>query len=169
MNRLVLGVGFSLVGLVTGSASSAGPLVPVCTRNMNDDPAQIRAVFGLIDRMAVRELRALGPVVGPSFYSADRGSIPTEEFVLSSNFHDGREDAAPLQVSHIRRLQFSGEPSPEAAYLVGTRRSAWVERGDRSRYDIIDTTWLVTFSGCNLDTVREMPELSYLLESREPE
>lgn len=133
-----------------------------CVRDMEGDPAAIRDLFGMVDRMAVRELIE----AHVHFYQGDRGFTPIDDFVLQRNFHDGREDSSPLRVSDIRRLQFSGSPRNNVSYLVSTRRSQWFDRGSalNSGYTEISELWLVHFSNCRIDTIREAPELNYLFE-----
>lgn len=144
-----------------GSQSIAGPQPVICVRDTKDDPAQIRALFEQVDRMEVRKLLE----ANVHFYLAGRGFIPIDEFVLIANFRDGREDEAPLAVGAIRRLQFTGEGRQDAAYVVSTRRSAWFDRGSdaNSSYTQMSDTWLLSFSGCKIDSIRETPELGYLV------
>jgi hypothetical protein len=160
----ILRFGMWLVALAAGTAAWAGPLPFACVRDTEEDPAQIRLLFERVDRLAVRALQDSGA----RFYFADRGFIPVGEFVLWANFRDGREDAAPLAVTAIRRLPpGSGDPD-RAPYVVRTTRSAWFDRGSdvHSGYTPLNDVWLVRFSGCSIETVREVPELHYLVDYR---
>ena len=159
---MIFPLGLPLLALLMSSISLAGPVAVTCIRDTQDDPEQIRTLFSQLDRMAIRDLRH----AQARFYSADRGFVPIDEFVIRSNFRDGREDAAPLRVRGIRLLQLSGEARPDAFYVVGTTRSAWFDRGSdlHSSYDDLNETWLVGFNGCTIDSVREMSGLYYLLE-----
>ncbi len=163
---MFLRVSLVMVLLCMAWPSVAGPLPVTCIRDMKEDPAQIRTLFDRVDRMQVRELFASNV----RFYSADRGFIPIDDFVLRANFHDAREDESALVVRAIRRLQFNGAERHDAAYVVSTTRSAWFDRGSvaTSNYTPISDTWLVSFSGCKIGTVREVPELSYLVDAERP-
>jgi len=151
-----------LLALLAGAPAPAAPLAVICVRDMADDPPDIRALFALVDRMAVRELSD----ARAQFFLADRGFSPIDEFVLRSNYHDGREDSAPLEVTAIRRLQFDGQRQSNLSYVVATKRSAWFDRRSdtQNSYTEIHEFWLVHFSNCRIDSVREAPELWYLLE-----
>lgn len=146
-----------------GSASFAQPIAVTCIRDQKDDPAKIEAVFRQVDRMEVGRLSDANVY----FYLDDRGFIPVEEFVHSLNFRDGREDATPLKISAPYRLE-SRRPGPEAgSYVVETTRLAWFKRGsDRdSSYTETSNVWLVSFQGCEIRTIREAPELWYLIDN----
>ncbi len=149
--------------LLAGAPSHAGPpLYAPCWRNVDNDPALIRALFRLVDRLAVRELYD----ARASFFLEERGFVPIDDFVLHINYHEGREDAAPLRVTGIRRLQFDGRRLQDVSYVVGTRRSAWVDRRPYrpGRYEPLNQTWLVRLNDCRVDDVREARDLHYLLE-----
>ena len=158
---MILRLGLALSILFTGSASWAGPMPVICIRDTKDDSVQIRRMFDQVDRMATRDLRQSNI----HFY-VDSGFVPIDVFVILSNFHDGRQDETPLRITGIRLLQFSGEPRPDAFYVVGTKRSEWFDRGADSQggYTDVTDTWLVGFTGCHIDSVREAPGLYYLLE-----
>lgn len=162
MASTIVRIGVSLLATVTASAASAGPLGVVCIGDVEEEPAQIRVLFERVDRMAVREL-----FDGHAhFYLADRGFIPIDEFVLRANFRDGREDSAPLAVTAIRRLELGPEDRRRAPYVVRTTRSAWFDRGSdlHSGYTQLNDTWLVTIRNCEINTIREVPELYYLVD-----
>ena len=151
-------ISLGLVALLASAPSLAWQAPAACTRDVAGEPAAIRALFDRVDRMAVRELHH----ASVQFYLDDEGFIPIDEFVLRSNFHDGREDMAALQVTGIRPLQFDAGPRREVAYVVATRRQAWWD--GPSHYVQHNETWLVHFSGCRIDHVTEAPDLYYLLE-----
>ncbi|HEY0629864.1 MAG TPA: hypothetical protein VGD23_11110 [Sphingomicrobium sp.] len=146
-----------------GTGSAAGPLPIVCIRDQDDDPKKIKALFGQIDRKEVANLEA----ANVSFYVADRGFVAVEEIVPLLNYRDGREDAAPLYVSGIRPLEDKRRAGSADSYVVQISRSAWFDRGSdiNNSYTKIDDFWLVSFSGCEIKTVREVPELSYMIDS----
>lgn len=165
----IRGLCFRLTVLVVaaciGSASIAGPISVTCVRDQKDDPAKIRALFGQVDRMEVGKLSD----ANVSFYLPDRGFTAVEEFVRLFNFRDGREDSAPLAISGIRSLE-ARRPAPNVgSYVVQTRRSAWFDRGSElnNSFTETDNTWLVSFQGCEIKTVREVPEIWYLIDSED--
>jgi len=161
MRPIALCLGF-LAFLASAPLSAGPPLYVPCYRSLDNDPALIRTLFGLVDRMAVRELYD-----ARAFFFLERlGSVPAGDFVLHANFHDGRQDAAPLRVTRIRRLHFEGRPPQSIAYVVGTRRSVWIDRRPYrgSRYEPLNETWLVHLEDCHVNHVREASDLRYLLE-----
>ncbi len=153
-----IAVSLGLVALPASAPSSAWQAPVACTRDVANDPAAIRELFDRVDRMAVRELRN----ASVRFFLDDRGFIPIDEFVLRSNYNGGREDAAAMQVTRMRPLQFDARPRQDVSYVVTTRREAWWD--GPNQYAQHYETWLVHFSGCRIDHVTEAPDLYYLLE-----
>lgn len=161
--RALFFLGAMLAVLLTSPAAQAhGPVLVACIRDLSEDPGKIHGLFGWIDRMATKELED----ASVAFHLVDKGSVSAADLVQQLNFRDGREDSAPLRVTGIRKLAFGNEPANRMSYVVGTVRLAWFDRGSalHSSYSNLSDTWLISFYGCGIDTVRETPELSYLIE-----
>ena len=78
--------------------------------------------------------------------------------------HDGRRDERPIKVGRITLLGAKGQTGTSPAYLVEGIRTLWLARsGAISEYVELPCTWLVTFNGNQIGSVREAGELSYLL------
>jgi hypothetical protein len=155
---IFLSLSVSLGADASEETSSATPIV--CVRDTDKDPGQIRDLFNKIDHMAVDELQRM-----PVLFYLSPGNLSMSDVVRLFNFHNGREDGKPLEVTGIRRLDFSEAPAFKAAYVVRTTRSMWFNRGSetRSSYNDLSAYWLVSFQGCDVRIVREAPELSYFV------
>ena len=108
-----------------------------------------------------------GPsLVRKSFDSAWRGNL---DFFYQSDTctggsslveHDGRRDERPINIKQIMLLGEKAQTATSPVYLVSGSRIIW---NAGSRFDEISCTWLVSFNGNKVRSIREALDLYYLI------
>jgi hypothetical protein len=147
---------FMVVAVVPAPAAAGGPTMVHCLRDPAQDPAQIRALFDRLDKGPLEETAAT------RFILEDQDYVPSDEFRVHDLLPRGSKPSKGLKVTRMRALAMPGDTPQRFAWVVSTRRSQWFDYSNS--YEDVNDVWLVTFSGCEIGRVREVPELSYLVD-----
>jgi hypothetical protein len=89
--------------------------------------------------------------------------------VSSNSFteSDGKRDQRPVKIEGVMLLGTKNQSGNSPVYLVSGSRMVWISRNNStSEYAELPCTWLVAFSGNQIQGVREANELSYLMSGK---
>lgn len=152
------------------SPSGATSLAAIRAHSPEFAQSAIERLVADIDSNDLRRLDASG--ILPFVYTDRLGMVEWEDrdaFLAAMNRSDGREDAAPIRIVHLRSLT---RHKYYPVYLVTIEREVWRLKAyetddmlppveiDHPHYEREPSTWLVAFRGNSIASLRQADELA---------